>query len=187
MNYHFGFSWKGLIIFLLPMIPNIFYFLIPALDISGNNANSHLILDVLEHGSQAIFFFLLIFVVREQASEMRCPYIIGMAIMLIFYYGLWILYFTGNANSIIFLGMAVLPVVYFILAEIWLQNYLAIIPTVLLVLCMSLIHICLLRIKGRTTILLNFDCAFSMYSISRIKFRVVRLEVSHSLRQGCPT
>lgn len=30
-----------------------------------------------------------------------------------------------------FLGMAVLPVVYFILAEIWLQNYLAIIPTVL--------------------------------------------------------
>ncbi|MEK4273609.1 MULTISPECIES: hypothetical protein [unclassified Paenibacillus] len=131
MNYHFGFSWKGLIIFLLPMIPNIFYFLIPASDISGNHANSHLILDVLEHGSQAIFFFLLIFVVRKQASEMRCPYIIGMAIMLIFYYGLWILYFTGNANSIIFLGMAVLPVVYFILAEIWLQNYLAIIPTVL--------------------------------------------------------
>lgn len=76
-------------------------------------------------------FFLLIFVVKKQASEMRCPYIIGMAIMLIFYYGLWILYFTGNANSIIFLGMAVLPVVYFILAEIWLQNYLAIIPTVL--------------------------------------------------------
>ena len=70
-------------------------------------------------------------VVRKQASEMRCPYIIGMPIMLIFYYGLWILYFTGNANSIIFLGMAVLPVVYFILAEIWLQNYLAIIPTVL--------------------------------------------------------
>jgi hypothetical protein len=114
------------------MIPNLFYFLIPASDISGNHANSHLILDVLEHGSQAIFLFLLIFVVRKQASEMRCPYIIGMVIMLIFYYGLWIFYFTGNdANSIIFLGMAVLPVVYFILAEIWLQNYLAIIPTVL--------------------------------------------------------
>lgn len=87
MNYHFGFSWKGLIIFLLPMIPNIFYFLIPASDISGNNANSYLILDVLEHGSQAIFFFLLIFVVRKQASEMRCPYIIGMVIMLIFIMG----------------------------------------------------------------------------------------------------
>ena len=72
MNYYFGFSWKGLIVFLLPMIPNIFYFLIPASDVSGNNANSHLILDVLEHGSQAIFIFLLIFVIRKQASEMLC-------------------------------------------------------------------------------------------------------------------
>jgi hypothetical protein len=113
------------------MIPNIFYFFIPAADVSGNNAKSHLILDVLEHGSQAMFIFLLIFVIRKQASEMLCPYTIGMAIMLIFYYVLWILYFTGNANLFIFFGMAVLPVVYFVLAEIWLHNYLAIIPTVL--------------------------------------------------------
>ena len=129
MNYYFGFSWKGLIVFLLPMIPNIFYFLIPAFDVSGNNANSHLILDVLEHGSQAIFIFLLIFVIRKQASEMLCPYTMGMAIMLSFYYVLWIFCFTGNANLVILLGMAVLPVVYFVLAEIWLHNYLAVIPT----------------------------------------------------------
>ena len=131
MNYYFGFSWKGLIIFVLPMIPNIFYFLIPASEISRNNANSHLILDVLEHGSQAVFVFLLIFVISKKASEMRWPYTFGMAIMLILYYGLWVVYFTGNANPVIFWGMAVLPVVYFILAEIWLHHYLAIIPTLL--------------------------------------------------------
>jgi hypothetical protein len=34
MNYYFGFSWMGLIVFLLPMIPNIFYFLIPGSDVS---------------------------------------------------------------------------------------------------------------------------------------------------------
>lgn len=131
MNYYFGFSWKGLIVFLLPMIPNVFYFLIPASDASGNNGNSHLILDILEHGSQAIFFFLLIFVIRKHTSEILCPYTIGMVIMLIFYYVLWIFCFTGKVNLVILLGMAILPVVYFVLAEIWLHNYLAIIPTAL--------------------------------------------------------
>ncbi|MBU5593517.1 hypothetical protein KQI89_17425 [Clostridium sp. MSJ-4] len=128
MNYHFGFSWTGFIIFLLPMIPNVFYFLIPT---SGNNVNRHLILDVLEHGSQAIFIFLLIFVIRKQTSEILCAYTIAMAIILIFYYVLWIFYFIGKVNLLILLGMAVLPVAYFILAEMWLHNYLAIIPTVI--------------------------------------------------------
>ena len=131
MNYKFGFSWNGFIVFLLPMIPNIFYFLIPVSDVSKNNVNSHLILNVLEHGSQAIFIFLLIFVIRKQTSEILCPYTIVMSIMLIFYYVLWIFYFTGNANLVILLGMAILPVVYFISAEMWLHNYLAIIPTIL--------------------------------------------------------
>ena len=69
LRSNIGFSWKGLVVFLLPMIPNIFYFLIPASDTSANNVNTHLILDVLEHGSQAIFIFLLIFAVKKQTSE----------------------------------------------------------------------------------------------------------------------
>ena len=129
MNHNFGFSWKGFIVILLPMIPNLFYFLIPASDVSNNLSNSHFILDVLEHGSQGIFIFLLLFVVSKQPSKILCLHTIGMAILLISYYVLWILYFTGNANDFTFLGMAVLPVVYFILAEIWIGNYLAIIPT----------------------------------------------------------
>lgn len=131
MKHYFGFSWKGFIVFLLPMVPNIFYFLIPASDVSANKINTHLILDILEHGSQAIFIFMLIFVISKQTSKILCPYTISMAIILIFYYVLWIFCFTGKANLVILLGMAVLPVVYFILAEMWLHNYLAIIPTAL--------------------------------------------------------
>jgi hypothetical protein len=130
MSYYFGFSWRGFIVFLLPMIPNMFYFLIPASAVSNSLGNSHIILDILEHGSQAIFIFLLLFVVSKQTSKLLCPHTIGMAILLISYYVFWILYFTGNINDITLLGMAILPVAYFILAEIWIRNYLAIIPTV---------------------------------------------------------
>ncbi|TKC16356.1 hypothetical protein [Robertmurraya kyonggiensis] len=131
MSYHFGFSWKGLIVFLLPMIPNLFYLLIPQTDRLGNKGNSHLLLDILEHGSQVIFIFLIIFLVNKQTSEMIGPYTIGMAVMLAFYLVLWIFYIMGNVNIIFLLGMAIVPVVYFILAELWLHNYIAIIPTVI--------------------------------------------------------
>lgn len=134
--YYFGFSWKSLIVFLLPMIPNIFYFFIPTSDAS-KNGNNHLFLDILEHGSQAIFIFLLIFVISKQGSELISLYTIGMSIMLVIYYVLWISYFTGNISLASLLGMAVLPVIYFVLAEIWLHNYLAIVPTLLF----GLVHI----------------------------------------------
>ncbi|MFT8323600.1 MAG: hypothetical protein ABF649_22360 [Bacillus sp. (in: firmicutes)] len=129
MNYYFGFSWMGLIIFLLPMLPNLIYFFIPPSDESGNKANSHSFLDFLEHGSQGIFIFLLIFNKSTQVSEIISTYTIAIVILLIFYYMLWIFYFTGNKNLVVLLGMAIIPVVYFVLAEIWLHQYMAIIPT----------------------------------------------------------
>ncbi|MEG0775348.1 hypothetical protein [Clostridium sp.] len=131
MEYYLSFSWIGFIVFLLPMIPNIFYFVIPTPAGSENKGNTHGILDVIEHGSQGIFIFLLIFVVRKQTSEVLCAYTIIMAITLISYYVLWGFFILGKADLILLLGLTVLPVVYFIFAEIWLHNYLAIIPTVI--------------------------------------------------------
>lgn len=54
MKYSFGFSWRGFLIVLLPMVPNIFYFLFPNAISSGKLENGHLILDVIEHGSHLI-------------------------------------------------------------------------------------------------------------------------------------
>lgn len=129
MNYSFGFSWRGFLIVLLPMIPNIFYFLFPDAISSGKIENSHLILNIIEHGSQLIYIALLIFMVTNKYVSIQSVYIIGMAIFLLSYYALWILLFTGKKNLIILICMAIFPVVYFILAEIWLHNFLAIIPT----------------------------------------------------------
>ncbi len=129
MNYSFGFSWRGFLIVLLPMIPNIFYFLFPNAISSGKVENSHLILNIIEHGSQLIYIALLIFMITNKYVSIQSIYVIGMAIFLLSYYALWILLFAGNKNLIILICMAIFPVVYFTLAEIWLHNILAIIPT----------------------------------------------------------
>ena len=129
IGYSFGFSWKGLLIFLLIMIPNIFYFLLPNSNVPGSAINNHLTLDIIEHASQAIFIILLMFLINKQSSPMVSPYTICIAILLLLYYILWIFYFAGSKNLFILLGMAVLPVAYFALAEIWHHNFPAIIPS----------------------------------------------------------
>lgn len=129
MKYSFGFSWVGFIIVLLPMIPNIFYFLYPNVISSEKVANSHLILDVIEHGTQFIYIALLIFMMTNKNVSIQSPYVIGMAIFLLSYYAFWVLLFAGNKNLMILTCMAVFPVVYFILAEFWLRNFPAMIPT----------------------------------------------------------
>lgn len=129
MGYSFGFSWKGLSVFLLIMIPNIFYFLLPNLNVSGNAITHYLILDIIEHANQAISIILLIFLINGKSSPIVSPYTLCIAILLLTYYVLWVFYFVGSKNLIILLGMAVLPVAYFALVEIWIHNFPAIIPT----------------------------------------------------------
>lgn len=124
-----GFSWKGLIIFLLPMLPNVLFFILKNPNGSMSAANNHFILDIVEHGSQAIFAALLIIIVSRKDTPVLCGYTIVMLILLLFYYGLWIGYFSIGAGFIMLMAMAVLPVIYFILGELWIHNIPAVIPT----------------------------------------------------------
>lgn len=131
MEYSFGFSWKGFLIVFLPMIPNFFYFLFPNAMSSESTGINHLVLDIIEHGSQAIFIALLITLSRKNNVPMRSNYIIGMALFLLSYYILWVLLFMGNKNLIVLMCMAIFPVIYFVLSEMWLKNHPAILPTMI--------------------------------------------------------
>jgi hypothetical protein len=126
-----GFSWKGIVIFLLPMLPNILFFILKDPNGSRVVMNHHFFLDIIEHGSQGIFIVLLIFIVNKKESPTFCVYTIFMAILLLSYYGLWVAYFTVGSNFFMLMSMAVFPMVYFILAEMWLHNLIAIVPTLI--------------------------------------------------------
>lgn len=122
------FSLKGLVVFLLPMLPNILFLILPNPNSSMTVAKNNFLLDIIEHGSQAIFVIFLIFGVNRKESPVLCGYTILMAILLLSYYGFWLAYFTIGTNFIMLLSMAIFPVIYFFLAEIWLHNLLAIVP-----------------------------------------------------------
>ncbi|MDF2803246.1 MAG: hypothetical protein K0S61_3149 [Anaerocolumna sp.] len=130
MNYIINFSWKGLLIFALAMLPNIYYF--KNLNKEANTPKgTHKLLDILEHGSQMIFVVLLIFIVSERESSFNNPFVLIIGTFLLIYYILWIYYIRDIKNLIILEGLAIVPVLYFLASEYWLYNYFAMIPTVL--------------------------------------------------------
>jgi hypothetical protein len=146
MNYIINFSWKGFLIFALAMLPNIYYFTV----IKKENKvvkSTHKLLDILEHASQMIFVLLLLFVVNKKTVSIISFYIILLIILLLAYYILWVFYGKNIKNIFVLGGLAILPVLYFIVAELWLSQYLAILPTIFF----GVIH-CIVTYKDESNI-----------------------------------
>lgn len=131
MKYSFGFSWKGLLVIVLLMIPNALFALFPDIMPSSGGVNNHLPLDIIEHGTRAIYIALFIFLQPQKETTFKKTYILPMIILLLIYYGLWLLLLTGNNSFIVLLGMAIVPVVFLVMGELWLKIYPAVLPTVI--------------------------------------------------------
>lgn len=131
LQINIGFSWKGLAVFLLPMLPNVLFFILKDPNGRTTVTNNHLLLDIIEHGSQGIYAALLIFLVSRKESTILSGYMVFIVLFLLVYFGLWVAYFTIGANFTMLMLMAIIPVIYFIIAEVWLHNLPAVVFTVI--------------------------------------------------------
>ncbi|OBR62188.1 hypothetical protein A7K91_00725 [Paenibacillus oryzae] len=131
LHYAWGFSWKGLLLFMLVMLPNLLYIWIPAPVAKKIEGPGFLALTIVEHGSQALFVVLLLFLTSTKVSPLQSPYLYGMGLLLLAYYVLWGLFFAGMAGKMAWMALAILPVIYFMLAALWLHNFPALLPTVI--------------------------------------------------------
>lgn len=133
-NYKFGFSLKGFISFMLVMFPNIIWMIIPPTnDVLAGNSASNPIYDIVLNASQWVMVATLIVLINKSAqNDKRVRILIGFAAFcLTGYYISWIFYYAGIVYPWLFVGMAVLPTLYFVFVELWMKNYIAIIPSVI--------------------------------------------------------
>lgn len=145
MNYKLGVSWAGLAVVLLAMLPNFFYFIFPPVNVPASAAGGMKILDIIESVCRIGFMLLFVFLTSSHKVNLRNPYIIFMVVFLLLYYALWIKYFAGGRDyqllgqSFLFIPgpMAVFPVIYFILAALWLGN----IPAGIVTALFGIVHI----------------------------------------------
>jgi hypothetical protein len=129
-NYKIGFSKKGLIGFLLVMIPNIIWAVWPPTnDILANNKAANPVYDVVINVCRWAIVALLVFLINKAGNENnRLPFCAS-TFCLIGYYIAWGLYYAGNTSPWLFvIGLAASPSLFFIFMGLWLKNYPALLP-----------------------------------------------------------
>lgn len=138
-TYKFGFSPVGFIAVLVPMIPNIFFALLPVTSTLPANGSDLPFVDVAGTVSQSLMSALLILLFNKRRRPTTSKRVLAAvaAVCLIGYLLLWVLYFTVSITPVLLLMMAVLPSSNFICVGLFLENYPSIIPASLF----ALIHI----------------------------------------------
>lgn len=130
-KYRFGFSWEGLVAFLLVMTPNILWMACPPVNDPLARNSAPAAVEIAMSVSQWLMIALLAVIKRKDAvrgkpaSRIFC---IACGALLLSYYLLWAAYFMGYAAPLQLLGMAVFPCTYFILFAVWRENMLALVP-----------------------------------------------------------
>lgn len=138
--YRLGFSRFGFIASLLPLIPNLFWILLPPVSSTLRaNDSAHPLIELVGTASQSLMFAMLILIVntRPRATSTQTVLCVVGLICLIGYQASWVWYFTAPITPALLLMMAVLPSIYFISVGLYLKNYPSLIPAILF----ALIHI----------------------------------------------
>ena len=136
MNIHFGFSWVGLVIFLLPILINILYVMFPPKSNGGEGDTQNRkfpVLEAIEHGTRIAYAVILCILISNKSLNYANSLLYISIVFLILYYIVWIRYFIGGRDTkllgtkFLFIPMplAVFPVLYFIFASLWMNNYIA--------------------------------------------------------------
>ena len=132
-NVKLGFSWIGLIVFLLPMLINIVYVILPPKNAPTTQQETNKILEIIEQSTR-IYMLAIVFLVCKEKVDFTSIWMFVGLIFLALYYIVWFRYFLGGRDiellgkAFLFVPMplAVFPVIYFIFSAIWLNNYIAV-------------------------------------------------------------
>lgn len=121
-NYKIGLSLVGIIAVALVMLPNIvFIFYTPLNDVLSGNEASFWLWNVLENIGRFGLMATLCVVVNKAAPPQNRVGSIAAAALLLAYYALWVVYFTGAFNGVTLVGMALFPSAFFLLIA-WRQR-----------------------------------------------------------------
>ena len=137
-KYRFGFDVWGLILFLLVMLPNFIWFVVPAPNDVLRAESATPVVDMIASICQVLTVACLCFVINQERSKLRfSPLVIAAVICVVIYYIGWALYYSGIVNAWVFLLMTIPPCLAFILFAIDRKN----LPAVLFAVGFAVCHL----------------------------------------------
>ena len=109
-KYKFGFDWRGLVLFLIIMLPNFIWFAVPAPNDILRAESVTETVDLIGAVCQVIMVGALCFLVNKDQPKLKfTPLIIGMTVCVIGYFAGWIFYYCGVTNAVVILALTVPP------------------------------------------------------------------------------
>jgi len=135
-KYRLGFEWRGLVLFLAIMVPNLLWFAVPAPNDILRADSRTPVIDAVASVCQVVFVICLCLLIRTDRKPFRMSkMILGVLASTLLYYVCWILYYQGITGVVVILGLTVFPCVAFLLFAIDRRNVLAVIPIALFTAC----------------------------------------------------
>lgn len=129
-KYVFKFYYPSLLLFILTMIPTIFWSIFPAIDDVLRVKSNTPKLDIFTSFFQVGFILILCFFVNKDSNQLKLNsiYMHIVTFCLTVYYVSWIIYYLGIHTLSILLLLALMPSLLFLCFAIDRKNYIALIP-----------------------------------------------------------
>lgn len=135
-KYRFHFDIWGLLFFLIIMIPNFIWFAVPAPnDVLRMDSVTETI-DMAASICQVWMVIMLCFFTNRESEKIRIsPLMISVIICCFLYFISWVVYYIGVANTVVVLGLTILPCLAFLMFAIDRKNRMAMIPISIFTVC----------------------------------------------------
>ncbi|MDL2292369.1 hypothetical protein LJC17_02135 [Acholeplasma sp. OttesenSCG-928-E16] len=127
IQFKMGFSFIGLILFALVMIPNIVWVFVPSSNDPLRIESTTPVIDIFQTIFQVLMIASLILLInkKEKKLSIRTPFLIASIICLIIYYINWVLYYSGTVNLTVLALLTIPPCLSFTFLSIDRKNWFA--------------------------------------------------------------
>lgn len=135
-QYRIGFQIGGLILFLLIMLPNFYWFAVPAPHDILRAESVTPTLDRIASVAQVLMVIALCTLAgRDRKRSGRSPLILAVVICCLLYYAGWVCYYQGMTNAAVVLDLCLAPCLAFLFFSLDRKNFIAVIPLVVFAVC----------------------------------------------------
>ena len=125
-NYRIGFDWIGLILFLVIMIPNFIWFVVPAPNDVLRTESITGTIDSIASVCQVLMVASLCLVInRNNTGSKVIGTIITVMACVVLYYICWLCYYQGNTETTVLMGLAAFPCAAFLIYSYKRRNMIA--------------------------------------------------------------
>lgn len=135
-HYKFRFNLSALVLFLLIMLPNLYWFAVPAPQDVLRAPSATETLDTVASVFQVLMVAALCLIRAVPSPRLRLSPLIGATLTaLVLYLAAWLCYYAGATAPLVLLTLCTAPCLSFLFYAIDRRNFPALVPTVLFTVC----------------------------------------------------